>query len=313
MIVAVLVTVTIGLPYIFSRAASPFRRVQVFETRVPEQPVAGATRGQIKIATFNIAHGRGIVRSNWDGGTRAERQFRLDKIAQLLREVDADVVVLNEVDFDASWSYSVNQAAFLAEKAGYSHRVEQRNVDARLGLWTWKFGNAVLSRFPISEGQVIELPGYAWWETILGGKKCGVTCNLDTGAGDATVVAVHLSHRREAIRVASADAIVELARQNALPVIVAGDFNSTPPGFPHSEVADGRNAMQVFAASDLFRQQPEKAPAEAAGLTFHSQQPTMLIDWILTPRDWGVSDYRVVDTELSDHRLVVTTTTPVEP
>ena len=76
------------------------------------------------------------------GGKPSERSDRLREIADFLIEVDADVVVLNEVDFDASWSGHLNQAEFLASRAKYPYRVEQRNLDFRVLGWTWRFGNA---------------------------------------------------------------------------------------------------------------------------------------------------------------------------
>ncbi len=42
---------------------------------------------QLRVACYNIAHGRGVAVSNWDGGDRAERIARLDQIAELLRRL----------------------------------------------------------------------------------------------------------------------------------------------------------------------------------------------------------------------------------
>ena len=56
----------------------------------------------------------------------------MDQIAALLRTINADVVVLNEVDFDSTWTHSVDEARYLAEKAGYPFLAEQRNIDYRV-------------------------------------------------------------------------------------------------------------------------------------------------------------------------------------
>ena len=48
---------------------------------------------ELRIARYNIAQGRGLVKSNWDGGDSVERRARLDEISNLLREIDADTVV----------------------------------------------------------------------------------------------------------------------------------------------------------------------------------------------------------------------------
>lgn len=107
------------LPLLYSRLTSNRRAVRargVIETSLEVETPEDA---KLSIASYNIAHGRGLAESNLSGGTKAERLDRLDKIAALLRDVDADIVVLNEVDFDSSWSYSINQAEYLAQRAGY--------------------------------------------------------------------------------------------------------------------------------------------------------------------------------------------------
>jgi hypothetical protein len=48
----------------------------------------------------------------------------------------------------------------IAEAAGLPFVLEQRNYDASLLFYQWEFGNAVLSRFPISEAQLIEYPAF---------------------------------------------------------------------------------------------------------------------------------------------------------
>ena len=158
-------------PYLYSRAFSAMNTVSIMQLDVDD---AVSSRGDskapgLRIIAYNIAHGRGLSDSNWDGGTAGERNRRLADIGALLKRLDADVVVLNEVDFNASWSGGVDQAVYLAEAAGYRYRATIRNLNFRVGLWSWQFGNAVLSRYPIREAQEIEMPGYARWETVMAG------------------------------------------------------------------------------------------------------------------------------------------------
>ena len=144
-------------PYVFSRIASSWRclSIHALPARVDNLPLNGRA---LRIACYNIAHGRGQSKTNWTGEGKTERRQRLDEIAQQIRSVDADIIVLNEVDFDSSWSFSVNQAQYLADAAGYPFRAEQRNLDFRLLAWKWRFGNAVLSRFPIRDAKILDLP-----------------------------------------------------------------------------------------------------------------------------------------------------------
>ena len=309
--VTFLLSALLVVPYGFSRLASTWRCLSVHST-----PDVGVTKTHtpelpLRIACYNIAHGRGVAPSNWAGGNRVERIDRLDQIATLLRRIDADVVILNEVDFDSSWSYSVNQARYLAEEAGYPHWTEQRNLDFRVLMWTWRFGNAVLSRFPIMDAQVADLPGYATWETILAGKKRGTVCDIILGDQAVRVIGAHLSHRSEPLRVKSATVLVQIAAESRLPTIVAGDLNSTPPGFPNS-VADsnGNNAIEVFDNSGRFQRSPTNQLLTDNDLTYLSVEPRSVIDWILIPHNWHFLQYSVELSRLSDHRPVYADAAP---
>ena len=290
-------------PSVFSRVVSPWRCVSVHATA--DDGVAMPPDTQLRIACYNIAHGRGLAVSNWGGGDRAARSARLDQIAELLRTMDADVVVLNEVDFDSSWSNSVNQAQYLAEKAGYAYRVEQRNLDARFLVWTWRYGNVVLSRYPIVHAEVVDLPGYARWETVLAGKKRSVICDIEFGDRTVRVIGAHLSHRSESVRVRSAVALTDIAAGTPLPTLIAGDLNASPPGFPGSQTdAAGENAVAIFDNSGRFRRWAMGPPVAEEYLTFHAARPRRVIDWVLIPDAWRFVDYHVEMWQLSDHRPV---------
>lgn len=137
-VVALATTLTllvVLLPFTWSRVCSPANRLKI-HTGEPNE--SREIKNSFSIACYNIAHGRGLAESNWSGGDEAARMRRLDEIASLLKTLDADVVVLNEVDFDASWSHQINQAEYLAEKAGYSFRVEERNLDFQVLHYTWR-------------------------------------------------------------------------------------------------------------------------------------------------------------------------------
>ena len=306
-VLACLLAFVVG-PYLYSRAMSPSRALEsaVLDSVKADDLPANEGPGVLRIACYNIAHGRGLAESNWGGGTRAQREQRLDEIAALLREVDADVVVLNECDFDASWSHSVNQATYLAERAAYPYVVSLRNLDFRVGFWTWRFGNAVLSRYPIAETREIDQPGYAKWETVTAGKKRTLFCEIGVGEQRVGIAAIHLSHRSEGLRADSAQNLVNFAKFYNHPLILAGDFNSAPSGFPGSQAdLHGRNALDVIDGAGLFQRRPKQPPTDPADYTFRSDNPTRVIDWVLVSHHFVIQNYQIVDSPLSDHRPIV--------
>jgi len=104
---------------------------------------------------------------------------------------------LNKADFDNSWSNSVNQAGLLAERAGFLYWAEERDLDFRVLVWKRRFGNTVLSRYPISNVAIVDLPGYSKWEIVLTGKKYAIRCDIRLGDHQVRILGVHLSHRSE--------------------------------------------------------------------------------------------------------------------
>ena len=175
-----------------------------------------------------------------------------------------------------------------------------------MGFWTWRFGNAVLSRYPIIDAREINQPGYAKWETVMAGKKRTLFCEIEVGEQRVGIVAVHLSHRSENLRVASAQNLVDFATIYEHPLILAGDFNSAPTGFPGSKASTGgQNAMDVFDDSGLFQRRPELPPADPAEHTFRSDNPQRVIDWVLVSKQFEVHSYQVIDSTLSDHRPIM--------
>ncbi|MBI1948194.1 MAG: endonuclease/exonuclease/phosphatase family protein [Deltaproteobacteria bacterium] len=288
-------------PYAWSRAR--VGRAQLVVHRLG-QPRAPRAPGQLRVATWNIAHLRGLPEDNW-APTAAERDRRATDIAAVLRELDADVVVLTEVDFDASWSGRVDQARVIAERAGYPIVVEQRDLDFCLGWVCWRFGNAVLSRVELKDASVIDLPGFSELEEAVAGKKRGALVTLELPDGAVRLAGVHLCHRSEEVRTASASQLDLLAAQGP-PLIVVGDLNAAPTGFPHAErTRDGFSAFRIFDGNGRFSRAPAGGSPAAADLTWPAAAPDRVLDWILVPTGWHHVGYRAVPSLLSDHLPLV--------
>jgi hypothetical protein len=86
--------------------------------------------------------------------------------------------------------------------------------------------------------------------------------------------------------------------------MIAGDFNSTRPGFPHFERGeDGRNAIEGVLEAG-YKTRPVEEPTQRE-LTFRSDDPAVVIDWVMVPESWWFVGGEVEGWYLSDHRMVV--------
>ena len=247
----------------------------------------------IRVLAWNIAHVRGDGVQGWvqnfRGGGRETRAARLSRIAAVIRWADADVVVLNEVDFDAAWSGGVNQARALAESLGYGVRVEQRNFDYSLLFADFAFGNAVLTRLPVRGARRVPLPPLSGLEAVLIGAKTAAAVEVGTRAGPVTVVPIHLEFRDAGTRRAAVAPLTAL-RDDTPPLLLAGDFNTSPPGWPG---AGDTTAVGALLTLGLRSPRAERAPTPDA-LTFPSPAPRRAIDWVLAEPPLRVLEARVL-------------------
>src|SRR5215211_1319222 len=112
----------------------------------------------MRMATFNILHGRSIH----DG------VIELDRLAASVRQLDADVLALQEVDLDQPRSAMSDLTAVAADAMGaVSHRFVAAISGTPEATWmaatgseqpgTAAYGIALLSRFPAQTWQVLRL------------------------------------------------------------------------------------------------------------------------------------------------------------
>jgi len=247
------------------------------------QPVVGrAFQGKLRIGAFNIAHGRGSVPSgsNWTGGNSEERSNRLDAIADLILTEDLDIVILNEVDFSSVWSGHIDQAQYISKRSKLHHVVKQTNYEASVPFFRIHFGNAILSRYPIFEASLLELPVLKSSENTLFGAKHGMVANILLRPDlFIHMLPVHLEARDEEVRKKSLKTLLSATGSERF---LVGDFNMTPDSL-------------------------EPLLPVHTGPTFPSSDPSRRIDWIFYPQNWRCTESRAIATDLSDHSFVVAT------
>ncbi len=288
----VLVNAIVLASYVVSRVRSPSLAVSVEqgETRKGHREFDGVLR----IGSYNIAHGRGGVfgASNWDGGATAEKVSRLQRIGALLDEMGLDVVVLNEVDFSCVWSGHVDQAGIIASAGSYPFIVRQRSIDASIPFFSTVFGNAILSRYPVTEAWLEAFEPHSSFERVVAGNHDSVVARIELPDGSAIAVwAVHLEVRSARIRQLAARQILEREAEIDVPLFVIGDFNSrlTSASAVSQLLESGR--FQPFPHREILGTSP----------TFPSENPARVIDWVLFPPDWHLVEGFVGESSLSDH------------
>lgn len=315
---AVIVLAIVLIPFLLYRLTSHRRVLLLTGSIVPTVPATGddaplnsgqrvAEEHEFRLAVWNIAHGRGDIDNNWQQGGAAKRN-RVAEIAAAISKFNADVVVLNEVDFQSTWSGGVDQADLIAEITGMPVCLKQANLDFGFLWGRWYFGNAILSRFPITDQQIVPLRPLNDWESWLVGHKRGVSCTVQIPSGErVSLVGLHLESRGETIRSQQVDDVARHCGTLLYPLIVAGDLNTTPSNFPNAQFdRDGVNAFDKLIQQTQFSQF-RRDPDATDAMTFSTRQPKVAIDWVLAGPELNLVKVEVIQSTLSDHRPVIAT------
>jgi endonuclease/exonuclease/phosphatase family metal-dependent hydrolase len=257
------------------------RRARRAPAAIASGPPDGAEEGATKplqLLSFNIQAGisgtryRDYLTQSWQHLLPSSRRMgNLDRIAKLISRFD--MVGLQEVDAGSLRSGFINQAEYLALRAGFPNWHHQLNRD--LGKFA-QHSNALLSRYCPSALDAHRLPGLFPGRGVL-------SATFGTPPDTLVLLIVHLALGRRARRQQLAF-IAELARDHPH-VIIMGDLNS-----PLRQWQD----VGPLSALDLH------SPAQDLH-TFPSWRPQRGIDHILVGPTLRVDHVSTLPCSYSDH------------
>ncbi|RMI13068.1 endonuclease/exonuclease/phosphatase family protein [Cellulomonas triticagri] len=253
----------------------------------------------MRLATFNILHGRGL----------SDGKVDLDRFAAAVRGLDADVLALQEVDRDQPRSHQADLTAVAAEAMGATHHRFVATLHGHPGTWTAAtgedqpdlaaYGIALLSRYPVTAWRVLTLPtlrrrvpmvhrGTRRPSLVQDEQRAALAAVVDTPDGPVTVVNTHLTFIT-GWNVLQLRHLVRACHALPRPLAVTGDLNLE--GGTPARVSGWRSAGRA----DTF---PVEVPDR--------QIDHVLLDGDVAPRSEPIS----VDTGMSDHRALVVDLAP---
>ena len=197
----------------------------------PEKEVRGSVH-RVRVATYNVHKCRGL-----------DSRVRPGRIVEVLREVDADIIALQEVVSIDKGSPEKHQARFIAEELKLAYCVGETRQH-RGGA----YGNVILSRFPLVSTSSYDL-------SVVGRERRGcLRADVQlNGSGLLHVFNVHLGtaylERRHQARKLIDQAILKNTELDGARIML-GDFNEWTRGLTtrllsaHLKSADIRNHLQ---------------------------------------------------------------------
>lgn len=283
LLIGVVALLLVAAAFVANGVSTGWRSPEISSTDGPGAP--DPHPDELVVATWNLA------KANFHrGGLRfaSETDVRelLATMAAELAPHAPDLVVLTEVVREGG-PCRVDQVAVLAQELGLRHRGFGENKSFGVPGLRVRAGNAVLSRFPLGDGRVVQLAGpRPFWEPT--NNRRFLMCTVHTDAPFVVGAVRNDSFDLDNNAKQAEEILAELADVSG-PVLLAGDFNAEP----HDR------ALQLFVASGRFGAGIE-GPA-----TYPARQPERRIDHVLAPAGWTRVEELVQPTELSDHRPVV--------
>ncbi|HRC54848.1 MAG TPA: endonuclease/exonuclease/phosphatase family protein [Kofleriaceae bacterium] len=167
-------------------------------------PAAALAPRRLRAVTYNL---HGI------SGELTARALREDPAT-----AQADLLLLQEVDSRGACSAACAAGKELGFASLYAPGHQQDGGTS---------GVAILSRWPLRDPQVIELPYQH--AVINSARRIALAATVDTAAGPLRVISVHLENRiSPAARVAQLAPVLGHARRFEGAVLIGGDMNTSP-------------------------------------------------------------------------------------
>jgi endonuclease/exonuclease/phosphatase family metal-dependent hydrolase len=223
-----------------------------------------------------------VVTWNVKGNELVRNPDHLERIAEVLQKIAPDVILLQEIHRETVASAGRDQFAELVALMGMNGCFGR---SIRLGE-KGAYGNAILSRAPISSATVTRLPGGGEPRTVL-------QCDSEWGEMRIPLWTTHLTawdRANRRTRALQADRLAAMASDGYDPLLIlGGDFNASASSREMRALT--REARLTDAVSDYF------VTHRGTGRSY---------DHLLIAAGWRIREAKVVHEGTSDHWPVVT-------
>ena len=221
---------------------------------------------KLKLMTYNIRRGKGR-----DG------KLNLNNTAAVIKGSNANIISLQEVERHSIRTGFQDQIKLLSSKLGMNYAYGKS-----INILNGKYGNGLLSLYPIEEYKVYDLPSVSERRTVL-----RTVLNID-----GYLLAVYNTHLglNEAERIEQLNFILQMTGAETIDYILMGDMNT--------------KFEKLILITDSMKD-CAKGSEKSQQITYNGEELQQRIDYIFVSPNIEVTNYDVVASEASDHYPVV--------
>lgn len=245
------------------------------------ESINNKSSNSFRVVSFNIAHGRA---KSLHQILTSKKQINQNcrEIGNFLVNTNADIVLLQEIDFRSFWSNHLHQSKIInhAQEFPYfcdgNHNISNQYVSL-------EYGNALLSKH-----QIIDNLHFSFEKKYLGGKGYQKAC-IQLQNKSITVFNLHLHPISNKIKAKQLQILGEVIENTPKPFLIGGDFNMKL----NSKIL--QNFINDFELLAPMQPLP----------TFQFLNMKKQIDFIFGSNDIQWQAANVPDVKLSDHYPLV--------
>lgn len=213
-------------------------------TPVSAEPSTELSGGvALRVMAWNIKYGAGRLPFWFDcWGDRtvmsaAEVSANMERLYALIREVNPDVLMIEEVEVNSRRSAYFDMVQGILEHTDLNYAAYFNTWDSRYipseGLGRMNLGNAILSRHEITSASRVRQQDRTDLDAVTEPfyiKRAIGRAVLKVGGGEVAAFVVHTeAYDQDGTKAAQIKQIKEVLDAEPLPFVIGGDFNELPP------------------------------------------------------------------------------------
>ncbi len=277
-----------------------YAQIRHFPTDQSQSETAETSDATISLLTYNIGYLSGMTNNTAVRPSQEFYQQNMDGALDSLRQYNADILALQEIDFGSKRSYYLDQFEEIGEKVPYKNGAMVVNWDKKYVPFPYfpvsvhfgqvLSGQAILSNYDILEQERVKLAAVdsqPFYYSAIYLHRLAQRVKVNIAGRDVMLFNVHTEAFDAPTRMQQIKFLKEWFLQVAqtMPVIMMGDFNSDSR-YESDDLSDAESnknsaaILQFYDDPRIGTTSAKESLSQQHTLTYPSDKPTEQLDYI---------------------------------